>query len=116
MAIVTPLLLLMIFTMIEASRFLTSLNATAGAARETARLVAVAGIDQGAALEHAKAVMEHSLFRPDTVQVEITNEPSDVPGFNLVSIDVSIDYSDVSVIGDPFNLGVNRSSWVFFHA
>ena len=105
-AIVLPVLLLLIFMMVEASRFLTSLNATAGAAREVARLVAVAGVDQGTAEEHAKAVMEHSLFKSDSVQVHITNEASEVEGFNLVSIEVSIDFSDVSIIGDPFNIGV----------
>ena len=106
MAIVAPLLLLLIFMMVEASRFLTSLNAIAGAAREVARLVAVSGVDQETAEQHAKDVMEHSLFRSDTVEVEITDEPSNVPGMNLVSIEVSIDFEDVSVIGDPFNIGV----------
>ena len=106
LAIVTPLLLLLIFMMIEASRFLTCLNATAGAARETARLVAIAGVDEATAEQHAKDVMEHALFKPDTVKIQITNEASSVPDMNLVSVEVSIDFADVSVIGDPFNLGV----------
>ena len=44
-AIVAPFLLLLVFMMIEASRFLTSLNVTAGAAREVARLVAVGDVE-----------------------------------------------------------------------
>ena len=110
MAIVAPLLLLLIFMMVEASRFLTALNATAGAAREVARLVAIGGVDQSTAEQHARDVMEHSLFNSDTVRVEITNEASSVEGFNLVSVEVSIDFSDVSVVGDPFNLGVTEVS------
>ena len=110
MAMVAPLLLLLIFMMVEASRFLTALHATAGAAREVARLVAVADVDQATAEQHARDVMEHSLFRSDTVQVEITDEPSSVTGFNLITVEVSIDFADVSVIGDPFNLGVTEVS------
>ena len=105
-AIVAPLLLLLIFMMVEASRFLTSLNATAGAAREVARLVAISGVDQSTAERHAKDVMEHSLFKSDSVQVAVTNEDSSVEGFDMVSVEVSIDFSDVSIIGDPFNIGV----------
>ena len=94
--------------MVEASRFLTSLHATSGAAREVARLVAVADVDQATAEEQARNYMELSFFSSDSVTVDITDEPSSVDGFNLVSIVVTIDYSDVSVIGDPFNLGVTE--------
>ena len=107
-AIVAPVLLALIFMMVEVSRFLTCLNATAGAAREVARLVAVAEVSDATALQHAKDVMEHSYFKTDTVKVVITNEASDVSDFNLVSVVVTIDYSDVSIIGDPFNIGVNK--------
>jgi len=107
-AIVAPFLVLLIFMMVEASRFMTSLNATAGAAREVARLVAVSGVDDTAALEHAKAVMKQSLFETDRVEVVVNNEPSSVPGMNMISVEVSIDFADVSLIGDPFNLGVTN--------
>ena len=108
LAMVAPLLLLLIFMMVEASRFLTALNATAGAAREVARLVAITDADETTALRHAKDVMENSLFASDTVKIDITNVPSNVPDMNLVTVEVSINYSDVSVVGDPFNLGVTE--------
>lgn len=105
-AIVAPLLLLMIFMMVEASRFLSSLHATAGAAREVARLIAVNGVDISTAEEHARLVMENSLFRSDSVTVTVDNAPSLVPDASIITVTVTIDFSDVSVIGDPFNIGV----------
>ena len=105
-AIVAPLLLLMIFMMVEASRFLSSLHATAGAAREVARLIAVNGVDISTAEEHARLVMENSLFRSVSVTVTVDNAPSLVPDASIITVTVTIDFSDVSVIGDPFNIGV----------
>ena len=108
MAMVAPILLIMIFMMVEASRFLTSLNATAGAAREVARIVAVTNASQSTADQLAKDIMENSLFSPTTVKVVITRKDSGVTDMKMVSVVVSIDYKDVSIIGDPFNLSVTK--------
>ena len=52
--------------------------------------------------------MEASLFSSDSVKVDITEGESTVDGFDMVSVVVRIDYADVSLIGDPFNLGVTE--------
>jgi len=107
-AIVAPVLLFILFGMVEISRYLTAVHATTGAAREVVRLAAVGGADSITALSVAKRFMEDSNFRSNSVTVEIEqNDISGVRGLQTFNAVVSIKFSDVSVIGDPFDFGIN---------
>lgn len=107
-AIVAPLLLLILFMMIESSRYLTALHATTGAAREAVRLTAVAGGDSQSVTDLAKKFMEQSSFKTESVAVTVETTDSGVAGMQTYTAVVSIDYSDVSVIGDPFNFSISK--------
>ena len=107
-AVVAPLLLILAFGMIESSRYLTAIHATTGAAREAARMAAVNGSSESDTVEMAKAFMKKSSFRSDSVTVGIESDSSTVPGMTTFTATVSIDYSDVSVIGDPFNFSISK--------
>jgi len=107
-AVVAPFLFIILFSMVETSRYLTSLHATTGAAREAVRLVSVGGADGPAATALAKEFMEGSNFNPATVVANVVATESDVPGMQVFTAEVTIDYVDVSIIGDPFNFGINK--------
>ena len=106
-ALVAPLLFLILFMTIEASRFLMSLHSVAGAAREANRVFAVRG-DQDAAQQVALEYMQRSFFRIQDLDVTFATEPSNIEGFEVLSCEVEIDFEDVSLISDPFNLGVQE--------
>lgn len=106
-ALVAPLLFLILFMTIEASRFLMSLHSVAGAAREANRVFAVRG-DQDAAQQVALDYMQRSFFRIQDLDVTFATEPSNIEGFEVLSCEVEIDFEDVSLISDPFNLGVQE--------
>lgn len=107
-AIVAPILLLILFLMIESSRFLTAIHATTGAAREAARLAAVTGADHTTALAGARQFMADSGFKTTSVSLEIDPDTTLVPGLISYTATVTIPFSDVSVVGDPFNLNVTE--------
>jgi len=100
-------LFLILFMTIEASRFLMSLHSVAGAAREANRVFAVRG-DQDAAQQVALEYMQRSFFRIQDLDVTFATEPSNIEGFEVLSCEVEIDFEDVSLISDPFNLGVQE--------
>ncbi len=91
----------------EASRFLMSLHAVAGAAREANRVYAVRGNQQEAetiALEY----LQKSSFNIDELQISFSTDASSISGFEILSCQVEIDFEDVSLISDPFNLGAQH--------
>jgi len=104
-ATVAPLLILMIFLMIEASRYLMALHATTGAARSAARATAIAGVSESDATQIARNYMQASSFAPDTVTLDISNDPTTVENMTQVLCTVTIDFDAVSVIGNPFSIG-----------
>ena len=106
-ALVAPLLFLILFMTIEASRFLMSLHSVAGAAREANRVFAVRG-DQAAAEQVALEYMQRSFFSIEDLDLTFTTAPSSISGFEVLSCQVEIDYEDVSLISDPFNLGAQQ--------
>ena len=106
-ALVAPLLFLILFMTIEASRFLMSLHSVAGAAREANRIFAVRN-DQDAAEQVALEYMQRSFFRIEDLDIGFDTAPSAVEGFEVLSCTVTIDYEDVSLISDPFNLGAQN--------
>jgi len=107
-AVIAPVLLGILFLMIESSRYLTALHATTGAAREVARQASVAGVDATAALTLAKDFMGDSNFKSTNVSVMIESKESAVSGLISYSATVTIPFADVSVVGDPFNLDVTE--------
>ena len=108
-AMVAPLLLTLIFLMIESSRYLTAIHATTGAAREVARQASVAGLDDAEALSLAQKFMRDSKFNSSRVAVTIESEElEEVPGLRFFEATVTIPFADVSVVGDPFNLDVTE--------
>ena len=66
LALVLPLLLALVFTMIEASRFLMAVHATTGAAREAGRVFA-ATRDTASAKEIAREFLANSSFDVEDV-------------------------------------------------
>ena len=92
---------------IEASRFLMSLHSVAGAAREANRVFAVRN-DETEAKTVALEYMKRSSFNIQDLQVTFTEKPSTIVGFEILSCEVEIDYEDVSLISDPFNLGAKH--------
>jgi len=106
-ATVAPLLILMIFLMIEASRYLMALHAVTGAARTAARATAIGGVSSNAAETLAKDYMSASSFAPDSVTLEVDTRPSTVPNMDQVVCTVRIDFDAVSLIGDPFSIGAS---------
>ena len=109
-AMIAPMLLLLIFGMVECSRFMMALHATTGAARVAARAATVRHASEediaSAAIDYLKA----SSFKTDSVEVFIEESESSVSGMIGVSCTVTIPFSDVSVIGDPLNLSVDKVS------
>ncbi len=106
-ATVAPLVILLIFLMIESSRFLLALHATTGAARSAARATAIAGVSLDDATRIAKDYMSASSFAPDTVTLDIEHLPSTADNMTQVLCTVTIDFDAVSVIGDPFSIGAH---------
>ena len=107
-AIVAPIFLLITFTMIEASRYLTAIHAVTGAARELVRLSEVNDLTSSEASTFAKEFMKDQLFKSDSVTVEKVTAQSGVANMERVTYTVSIEFADVSVVGDPFSFDVNR--------
>jgi len=110
LAVVAPVLFLILFMMIETSRYLMSRHAVTGAAREVARVTAVTGADDATGRSIARTFMERSSFNAESVDVALDFENSEVPGMRIVTAEVTIDYADVSVlgIGSPFSF--NRTT------
>ena len=106
-ALVAPLLFLILFMTIEASRFLMSLHTVAGAAREANRVFAVRG-DEAEARLVAIEYMQRSFFNIQDLDVNFTTNASNIRDFEVLSCVVEIDYEDVSLISDPFNLGAQQ--------
>ena len=106
-ALVAPLLFLILFMTIEASRFLMSLHSVAGAAREANRVFAVRG-DEAEARLVAIEYMQRSFFNIQDLDVNFTTNASNIRDFEVLSCEVEIDYEDVSLISDPFNLGAQQ--------
>lgn len=106
-ALVAPLLFLILFMTIEASRFLMSLHTVAGAAREANRVFAVRN-NQEDAEQVALEYMQRSFFDIENLDLTFTTEPSSIDGFEVLSCTVEINYEDVSLISDPFNLGAQN--------
>ena len=52
--------------------------------------------------------MQRSFFRIQDLDVTFATEPSNIEGFEVLSCEVEIDFEDVSLISDPFNLGVQE--------
>ncbi len=107
-ATIAPLLILMIFLMVESSRYLMALHATTGAARAAARATAISGATQSEAETIAKNYMSASSFASDTVTLNVEDDPSTVANMNQISCTVTIDFDAVSVIGDPFSIGATN--------
>lgn len=107
-AVVAPLLILMIFLMIESSRYLMALHATTGAARAAARATAIQGATLSEAETIAKDYMSASSFASDSVTLDVDDRPSTVANLDQISCTVTIDFDAVSVIGDPFSIGANN--------
>ena len=72
------------------------------------RLVAVAGADETAALAQAKTFMDNSGIITDRVNIDIADDTTGVPGLVSFTATVTIPFSDVSIVGDPFNLNVTE--------
>lgn len=106
-ALVAPLLFLILFMTIEASRFLMSLHSVAGAAREANRVFAVRG-DEAEARLVAIEYMQRSFFNIQDLDISFTTNASSIRDFEVLSCEVEIDYEDVSLISDPFNLGAQQ--------
>ena len=106
-ALVAPLLFLILFMTIEASRFLMSLHSVAGAAREANRVFAVRG-DEAEARLVAIEYMQRSFFNIQDLDINFTTNASNISDFEVLSCEVEIDYEDVSLISDPFNLGAQQ--------
>lgn len=106
-ALVAPLLFLILFMTIEASRFLMSLHSVAGAAREANRVFAVQG-DEAEARLVAIEYMQRSFFNIQDLDISFTTNASSIRDFEVLSCEVDIDYEDVSLISDPFNLGAQQ--------
>lgn len=106
-ALVAPLLFLILFMTIEASRFLMSLHSVAGAAREANRVFAVRG-DEAEARLVAIEYMQRSFFNIQDLDISFTTNASSIRDFEVLSCEVDIDYEDVSLISDPFNLGAQQ--------
>lgn len=106
-ATVAPLIILMIFLMIESSRYLMALHATTGAARAAARATAVGGVSLSEATTIAQNYMSASSFSSDSVTLEVDTEPSAVADMDQISCTVRIDFAAVSVVGDPFSIGAS---------
>lgn len=94
--------------MIETSRYLSSRHAVTGAARNIARMAAVTDISDSDLLDAAKTFLDLSSFRSDSTEVEVSFSPSNVPGMRLVTAEVRLDFSDVSLVGDPFNFNATK--------
>ena len=101
-AIVAPVLLGVIFGMIESSRALTALNAVAGAARESARFAAVQEVGESELKTFATNYLQNAEFNTDSVQVELEVSDSAVEGVDNISCTVTMNFSDVSLVGNPF--------------
>ena len=103
-AFVAPVVLILIFGMVELSRFMMALHATAGAAREATRAAVVTGATESEVRDVALNFMTVSFFRTDSLTVDIDRRPSaSVAGMDTVTCTVTIAFADVSVIGDPFS-------------
>ena len=102
---VAPLLIAMIFLMVESSRYLMAIHAATGAARAAARATAIGGASLADAKKLANKYMEASSFASDTVALDVDRKASDVTDWDQVSCTVTIDFAAVSVIGDPFSIG-----------
>ncbi len=106
-ALVAPLLLVLVFGMFEASRFLMGLHAATGAAREAVRIMAVAG-EQSTAESVAVDYLRRSSFDVGEVNFDFVTSESSIPGYQNIECTVEVDYADVSLIGDPFNIGASH--------
>ena len=106
-ALVAPLLFLLIFLMFESSRFLMGLHATTGAAREAVRIYSVRG-DEASARSAAEQFLRQRSFNVENLVVKFEKLDSDVPGMEISECTVQVDYEDVSLVGDPFNLGASH--------
>ena len=106
-ALIAPLLFFLIFMMFEASRFLMGLHATTGAAREAVRSFAIQG-DETTARLVAVQYLRSSSFDVDEVKVDFTTSPSGIAGMENIECSIEIDFKDVSLVGDPFNLGAEH--------
>ena len=102
-ALVLPLLFALVFTMFEASRYLMGVHATTGAAREAVRIFAVTR-DIESARTVARDFLTNSSFDVQTVNIAFEELNSDIPDMEIISCTVEINYSDVSILGDPFRL------------
>ena len=107
-AVVAPVLVLLTFSMMEGSRFLQATDAAQGAAREASRAAAIFGPNCPSCQEIAEKFMNNSGFPSDNIEVIQRTEPVSVPGYHLIEYTVRIDYSDVSLLGNPFSFNVTR--------
>ena len=107
-AVIAPVFILLIFMMIEGSRFLQATDAVQGAAREASRAAAIFGHESPICSELALTFLEHSALDTTTANIAFETESSTVDGYEVVKCTVEIDYSDVSLIGDPFSLAVSK--------
>lgn len=108
-AVIAPILLVVVFGMVETSRFMMALHATTGAAREAVRIAAVSADATDEEIEEtARTYMQNSYFRTDSITVEIDEASANVDSMKNLSCTVSIAFEDVSVIGNPFSLTVSN--------
>ena len=106
-ATVAPLLVLLIFMMVEVSRYLMALHAVTGAARVAARATAIAGVSESDATIIAQEYMSASSFNSDSVTLDVDTDARTDINMNQVTCTVSIDFAAVSLVGDPFSIGAN---------
>ena len=68
----------------------------------------MAGVSESDATTIAKKYMQDSSFTSDSVTLDVDTEASTVGDFDRISCTVTIDFDDVSVIGDPFSIGASE--------
>lgn len=106
-AVIAPFLVVMIFGMIECSRILMALHAATGAAREATRAAIVQDATDEQVRLTAVQYLETSAFNGANVQVVRNEALSSVDGMRVVSVRVTMNFDDVSILGNPLNFTIN---------
>jgi Flp pilus assembly protein TadG len=100
MAVVTPVLLTMLFGIIEFGWLFTVRHTMVNAAREGARLGSLAGATSGDAQVRALEMLE-TLNIDDDCTVAVTAATEDDP---MVTVRISVPRASVSLVGTFFNM------------
>ena len=81
------------------------LHATTGAAREAIRAAVVTGVEEEQVRQVATDFMASSYFSVDTIEVRFRESESNIPNMTNYACVVTIDFADVSILGNPFQTG-----------